>query len=664
MVYDLIYNKDKTEIIDSYFLDNESESSLYFPNFNKINIIVGANNSGKSRFMRYLMSNENFKGVNNLDDIGKLIKDYNDEVYEINIKIDEKIKDFKFKSDNTFYVSGLNSDKEKLNLFSVNRLLTINNFGEVLHIINKNKKNILNINDIDIKNNFLSNYNKIKDNFYKEFNGIKRYYIPTLRTAHSLFSDSTKKIEDDIFSHTLDKYYNLKEIDVEVFTGIHLYKDILNSRNSKREIRKKFESFETFISKCFFNGKHVDIVAEFDKDKNLSNNNESEIISVHIDEDEKETRKLYELGDGIQAIIILMYKIFMAEEKSFIYIDEPEINLHPGMQRLFLEQICNNPDLKKKDLTYVISTHSNHFLDLTIEQNNVSIYSFSPRVAENGEKQFVIKNVNAGDNELLRNLGVNNSSVFMANCSIWVEGISDRNYIKAFLKSYCDYHEDKPYPKEDIDFAFFEYAGSNIDHYIFDEKFEKEDENIVIKDIQALAVSNRIFLLADSDATTKTDKSKFERLENLEKAKSDNFTPKICWNIREIENLITNEMWEEVLINFCNKTLVKSNEEIIKEKINVALSVVNSKKYIKKYVGEFLEEVRTKIGKISSKYVLNQSIYEVNKNAKAETSYGTFINKRELSEIVFKQNFSWEVLSKNKEIENLTIEIYNFITNK
>jgi len=65
------------------------------------------------------------------------------------------------------------------------------------------------------------------------------------------------------------------------------------------------------------------------------------------------------------------------------------------------------------------------------------------------------------------------------------------------------------------------------------------------------------------------------------------------------------------------------------------------------------------MGKISGTYILNQSAYEVKSD-----SFGTIINKRELSEIVFNKKFSWEILSKNKEIESLTIEIYNFITQK
>ncbi|AYN00107.1 ATP-dependent nuclease [Chryseobacterium sp. 3008163] len=299
----------------------------------------------------------------------------------------------------------------------------------------------------------------------KEFKSPKFIYLPTLRTAHSLYkqidqkTDSSgniseyiyNKIEDDIFVDTVRKNYELYE-DIDIFTGVHLYNEILDARNSKKEKRSRFETFEKFISQYFFDGKAIEIIAEFNKGANKKGDNTSEIISIHI-EGEKHSRNLYHLGDGVQALILLMYKIFMADNDSHIFIDEPEINLHPGMQRLFLEQITSNQYLIDKNITYFISTHSNHFLDLTLEEENISIYSFYADLDEEGEKKLIIKNVNAGDNEVLKSIGVNNSSVFMANCSIWVEGISDRLYIRAFLKSYCFFIGEN-YPKEDIDFAF------------------------------------------------------------------------------------------------------------------------------------------------------------------------------------------------------------------
>lgn len=678
--YDLII--EDTEKFKDYFLNDENESITYFPQFNSINIIVGANNSGKSRFMRHLMSLKDFDGVDNLIKIRKLIPLYNYQIAEVNKKINNRIAILEANARRSGNYGNSNRHKISADLLSKNILfeLNINQLEKILSTISENILSISRIQSVlQIQNDFLSDFKEIEESFLKEFKGIKRYFIPTLRSAHSLFQikstheeksevvklNNYEKIERDIFLHTYLKNYQIDK-SVEIFTGLHLYREILNSRNSEKSIRNQFEKFEKFLSIYFFDGKQIDIVAKFDKTDNEKGINESELILIHVDGDIN-TRKLYDLGDGIQALIVLMYKIFMAEPKSFVFIDEPELNLHPGMQRLFLEQISSNPDLKKKDLKYIISTHSNHFLDLTIEKENVSIYSFSPKSNENNEKQFVIKNVNRGDNRLLKDLGVNNSSVFMANCSIWVEGISDRNYIKAFLKSYSEYlykSDKKKYVnlKEDIDFAFFEYAGSNIDHYIFESKIEKEDEHIVLEDIKALAVSNRIFLLADSDATTSGAKK--ERLKILEEAKTDNFVPKIIWNIREVENLLTNDIWNQLLIDLCNKTLLKSNEPLVIKKINEALSEINSSKFSKKYIGEFLESIRVKMDKISGTYILNQSTYQVKKDSKNVITFGTIINKRELSESFFNKNFSWAILSKNKEIESLTTEIYNFIVNK
>lgn len=428
--------------------------------------------------------------------VGESITEYNSMVNSFNENhISIPLKNFQNRPQR-YYSGGKDPEKERLTLLASNKLseLTseyLNLNSEIIE--NRRRYDIFNI--YGVKEPYFDNYSDINETTIKSFGNPICYYIPTLRSAHSLFEkdgDSFSKIEKDIYLETINKYYNFDSSEVNIFTGLHLYKEILNSRNSKRSIRQSFEKFEKFISENFFGNKQIDIVAEFNKDESLSGINHSEIISVHI-EGEKETRKLYELGDGIQAIIILMYKIFMAENDAFIFIDEPELNLHPGMQRLFLDQISSNQFLKNKNLVYFISTHSNHFLDLTLTKEHTSIYSFSSNSLEDNDNTFSIRNVNDGDNSILKNLGVNNSSVFLANCGIWVEGISDRNYIKAFLKSYIASLGKKIHVlKEDIDYAFFEYAGSNIDHYLFEE-FSSSDSSQVISDINALALNNRIF---------------------------------------------------------------------------------------------------------------------------------------------------------------------------
>lgn len=665
--YDLIFEDDNTFI--DYRMGEKNEALLVLPKFNLINIVIGANNSGKSRFLRNLMSKDKLFGVNCLEDTNTKFQLYDAKVLEINELRNHNLRNYVERSKTTTYLSGVDPNKKNIDVLQKNSLSTVEfDFENAINIANENKKKLYNLREYGIESSEITDFS-MHENFCRSFSTQHVYYIPTLRTAHSLYQKrdeksegrSYEKIENDLFLHTYLRNYEIND-NVEIFTGLHLYRDILNSRNSEKAVRVRFESFENFLSLNFFDGKQVDIVAKFNKADNEKGINESEHILIHVAGD-KETRKLYDLGDGVQAIIVLMYKIFMAENNSLVFIDEPELNLHPGMQRLFLQQISQNEEILKKNLRFVISTHSNHFLDLTIELDNVSIYSFSPRDTEDGEKSFLIKNVNRGDNALLKDLGVNNSSVFMANCSIWVEGISDRNYIKLFLKSYLKYlkeNDDKKYIniKEDIDYAFFEYAGSNLDHYIFESDFESEDSELVLSDIKALSLSNRIFLLADSDCAKLTTK-KGKRLKALEDLRTDSFLPKVLRNVREVENLLTNDIWEEALLSLCNKTLLVKHTDEIQIKIRQALGKINSSDYKEKYIGDFLNAVRDNLGKISSKHILNQSTYEVK-----DPGFGTLKNKRDLSEFILEKDFSWELLSESPDIQQLIIEIYHFICKK
>ncbi len=660
-MYDIILSDDDTfkDILNTYL--NESSEPIHFlPAFNKINIFIGANNSGKSRFMRFLMSKKDFKGVKNLQEFETMVVSYNNKIRVFNDSIIDSYID---RSRN-----GYRYNQSQLQDFQRNRLgqLEAKTFSDQEVLNNREKLKALqhyrDQNGLMVTDDYIMNFSL--DGVLTNFKAQNTYYIPTLRTAHSLFDyvdDRFKKIDEDIYEKTVNKNYKLDSHDVQVFTGIHLHKEILNTRNAKRSVRESFESFEKFIGDYFFRGKRIDIVAEFNKDDNRKGYSHSEIISVHI-EGEKDTRDLHDLGDGVQAIIILMYKIFTAEPNSFIFIDEPELNLHPGMQRLFLEQIDSNEILKKKNLTYVIVTHSNHFLDLTIEKDNVSIYSFSPKeISGNGNKEFVIKNVNNGDNSILKTLGVNNSSVFLANCSIWVEGISDRNYIKAFLKSYLKHinstNQNKTVLKEDIDYAFFEYAGSNIDHYIFEKNLDQDLVDGVYRDINALALNNKIFLLADSDKPAENS-AKATRLTNLESISNDNLKVEILWDIREIENIFHNEIWKQVLPYFFNKSLMKTQQAVIETKLETALSAIDSKDYQSDYIGVFLNEVDVQMGKIGKQNILNTSSWEI----KSDGSHGTFLLKRDLGEAVLEQDFDWSVFSKNKLIVRLTENIFKFIT--
>ncbi|MGH1388380.1 AAA family ATPase [Kordia sp.] len=708
--YDIFLEKNENSNLNNYFTSDDLEEPIkHLKNFNKINIFVGANNSGKSRFMRELMAYSSLNGINKLELVEWVLSEYNKlllnfdfiislksniysqlqnilkyESSELEYKENEELKLFKLHSKST--IQNLNSSKnilEKIKFIFENKEVGEHSGLDIMSFFPEYNRRTRNYQYFSKREEFLEkigNYQSLLSNLFEKRITVsgKKIYIPTLRTAHSLFiqkennSRDFKKIRDDIFLDTTRKNYEELNIisheqrksledkrlqkentnteigNIDVFTGMNLYNEIVNVRNSKKEKRDRFLEFEEFLKTYFFDGKTIDIVAEFNmyrKDAEIENDDE---IQVFIGD---KSEKLYNLGDGVQALIILMYKIFLADNDSVIYIDEPEINLHPGYQRLFLEQITNNKELTNKNLTYVIVTHSNHFLDLTLEKDNVSIYSFSalPK-EENEEGKFMIRNVNAGDNQLLRDLGVNNSSVFLANSSVWVEGISDRNFIKAFLIAYCEASEDRMLPREDIDYAFFKYAGSNLTHYDFRGNTSEGKEIKLL--INSYALNNRIFLLSD------LDDGKDAKHKTLEEVADDNenFVFKTTKPYREIENLLPNEIWGKVLIEFRNQIKVKGEESIGKfqKKINRSLAKVESEKYSEDYIGNFLNALKlTQLNKI----------WEEDSKGNPKT----FKQKAKLSEIVLRKvrakEITWEDFSKNKTIVELTKSIYNFIKN-
>ncbi len=674
-----------------YYAKNDVNDSIRFLNkFNVINVIVGANNSGKSRFIRNLMNIQELKGVSNTSEIFEKINMYNEKIDKFKHKVKVSVDTVKrlesslgknrldllmFNQNEEFSFAKIDVEKTidsiienitALN-FTVKRMFVlfeyfekhqndrtrINNFINSIDIDGKSESNrhfFSKKKDLEIVEHIVSDIQKLV-NTYRIFDG-RRIYIPTLRTAHSLFqfeeevvgsaSKVSKRIRNDIYLDTLRKNYNNLNENVEIFTGLSLYNEIVNVRNSIKEERIKFHDFESFLSINFFEGKDVDIIAKFNIDNSNKGIEDDDLIQIHIG---GKSRKLHNLGDGIQSLIILMYKIFLADVNSMIFIDEPELNLHPGYQRLFLEQITSNVDLTKKNLTYVIVTHSNHFLDLTLEKDNVSIYSFNSHQVDDKQK-FIISNVNAGENQLLRSLGVNNSSVFLANCSIWVEGVSDRNFIKAFLIAYCK-SQKLPEQREDIDFAFFEYAGSNLTHYNFRKGTNETKE--VIDLITSYALNNKILLVSDLDDGRETNHTNIEEIAY----NTDGFEYFTTRPYREIENLISNSIWSKVLLTFCNKKRILGKENEVQTIIEESLSNIKSDNYKTKYIGHFLKDLD-----ISQ---LNK-IYQIDKKNK---NPGAFIRKAELSQLILQkvrdEEITWKDFSQNSTVVTLTEGIYNFI---
>ncbi|PRX56792.1 AAA ATPase-like protein [Flagellimonas meridianipacifica] len=345
----------------------------------------------------------------------------------------------------------------------------------------------------------------------------EKVYIPILRSIKT-----SSLIDSKVFEETTRELYGLDK--ENVFTGLDLFEKILKIRNDEKRIRKNFEKFENFLSRHFFEKKALEIISHIGE-KN---------IRFLVDGEE---RKIHDIGDGIQSIISLLFPIFTALPNTWFFIEEPETHLHPGLQRIFIETLINDDFLKGKNLRYFFTTHSNHFLDLTLEMEKISIFQFEKKSVEKYEVKTNVK----PNKTILDVLGVNTSSVFLSNTSLWVEGPTDRKYVAKWLRLYNKL-EGKKLLKEDIDFAFFEYGGNLIAHYLFDKNGEEINYEKVPEHIKAFSLSNKILLLADSDLAKGSSKKGKRRkiLEELSSEK-DNFKY-LNTIVVEIENLLPMEV--------------------------------------------------------------------------------------------------------------------------
>ncbi len=559
-----------------YHTDSASDNSL--DNLNRINIFIGANNTGKSRFLRSIFLDKSFEFELSEVDFLSLRTTLQQVLSAINVifhkngiadsgnenipgvkatlsKFIDKFTKFDFSSVNTLI--------DEFYTFWNNLLVYKNQGGSHLPAYSGNadwpKA------DTDVRNIAQEYDTSIKKIVPKQLNySVERVYIPILRGLRP-----TQMIDDIKFDESKDNYryrtirdYFEKDqvLDSEIFTGLRLYQDLKKMLLGRREERYKVKQFEDFLSKTFFNSEIVSLTPSLEDD----------CVHVLIGKDEW---PIYKIGDGIQSIIILLYPLFFNQDKNvLIFIEEPENFIHPGLQRLFFETLMKD---EFKTFQYFITTHSNHFLDITLELQQVSVYSCS-KVKNDGENddEFLIENISNEDSQVLDLIGARSSSVFLSNCTIWVEGITDRLFLKKYLEVYqtqlLKSGKIKTIFREDFNYSFVEYSGGNIVHWSFADKSGWDK-------IKANKISKKIFLISDRDNTeVDTNSAKTKRLKLLKKQLGKNFR---VIEGREIENTLSPKILIETIAllekdNFAN--------------VNYDKTKITYENYHDSHIGEFI----------------------------------------------------------------------------
>jgi ABC-type multidrug transport system ATPase subunit len=261
-------------------------------------------------------------------------------------------------------------------------------------------------------------------------------------------------------------------------------------------------------------------------------------------------------------------------------LEEPEINLHPRLQRLLLKRI--EEISIEKDLQIFLSTHSPAMINANFS-DNISIF--------HAQGEFV--EVFGNEKKLLDDLGYKASDIFQANCVIWVEGPSDRIYIKHWLSG----QNNKLI--EGVDYNFLFYGGKTLSH------FELNDDSSDM--ISILKINVNSIIVMDSDRKNENDNLNETKHRIIDNCNRENAYVWIT-DGREIENYLDAETLKESIScvhghfyrienigkwsNVLRYKINKDDEVRTANKVKVARAYVNKCKDNVIYTPELKEKIK------------------------------------------------------------------------
>lgn len=629
----------------------------------EMNIIVGANNSGKTNILRiisFLSTNQKMwiddLNKNNISKnwaVYKNIPPFIEIEYDINHLMDyEKLDSGLTKlEDFIIYDENGNIDSNENNFFTIKAIIKL-------------KYEL----DSRLKNDYISEMNSV--NSYNEFMQILKKYEENYEinfyncTSNEIIEK--KKIKNIFNIEYVDANRDVEDITIN--TKKYVKDKINKSKNSIRELSNSIDKIIKFKLKNVSDSINKDIEKD-QKQIGVSNGKNNFVSSFEFNSDFTDFFK-YELqndqfnyllpldsnGLGYNNLIYIRNAMNLKQEDEFnlLLIEEPEAHLHPNMQYKLIKYIeyyrKNNENFNQ----VFITTHSsnvtasanldniiliNYIISSNIQPNVISV-----NIKNNFMSDYIKKNYNilieqntlySYKNYLQKFLDVTRSDLLFAEKVILVEGISEKIYVPhIFEEKYQDTFINNYISIIEVGGITFNnflplFIGTNkkvlcisdVDYeFDGDENFQNHYDDAKEKKLKEMGINNYKNLLNIYFCTQKKGGSTFEKeifIENYESNCIDLL--KLAFPNQTLKNLIidyekeikTFEFWEneaEGIIN--DKRIWKGIGELVKKFQSYSSnSNLNKKDLVKYFLCElFYKYIKNKKGDFSLTMCLNNWI--------------------------------------------------------